>query len=459
MRKIRFVRVGALFFLALLLGPAASRSTLAQPNVPPPDFAYWTGDTTDVRAQPQGGVCLMGGARENDAAIEWFLRRAGGGDVVVLRASGADGYNSYFFDNFPQARVHSVLTLVVNSREVALDPYVARQLRRAEAVWIAGGDQGNYVRYWKDTPLHEALRHLLANTPAVFGGTSAGCAILGNGYFAALNNTVNSPQALRDPFDSRVTLGANDLLVAPPLRRLLTDTHFDNPDRRGRLAVFLARLGAPPLAPAEPYFKGLGVEEFTAVVVEPNGLARVFGGFPAKEDFAWFVAPACAPGLGPEVLQAGQPLTWDRDGRAFTVYKVAGTPTGSAPFDLRTFTPGAGSAGSWEYWSVRNGELSTGRAAPAFAECAGALAVLPAGPAATALVRQQGRTITALPHSGGMSASATIRLELRDTQGRLLRRASLPPDSAVAWPELPMGIYLLKAARGRQVQQQRIIFE
>ena len=37
----------------------------------------------------------MGGASENDAAMAWFLERAGGGDVLVLRASGSDGYNDY----------------------------------------------------------------------------------------------------------------------------------------------------------------------------------------------------------------------------------------------------------------------------------------------------------------------------------------------------------------------------
>ncbi len=30
-------------------------------------------------------------------------------------------------------------------------------IRNAEAVWIAGGDQSNYIRYWKDTPVEDAI--------------------------------------------------------------------------------------------------------------------------------------------------------------------------------------------------------------------------------------------------------------------------------------------------------------
>ena len=37
----------------------------------------------------------MGGSRENDNAMRWFLKQADGGDILVLRASGSNGYNDY----------------------------------------------------------------------------------------------------------------------------------------------------------------------------------------------------------------------------------------------------------------------------------------------------------------------------------------------------------------------------
>ena len=60
------------------------------------DFAYYSiGDTADVSPQTTFGICLMGGATEDDNGAKWFLNRAGGGNVVVIRASGGDGYNNY----------------------------------------------------------------------------------------------------------------------------------------------------------------------------------------------------------------------------------------------------------------------------------------------------------------------------------------------------------------------------
>src|SRR5205085_11712333 len=37
------------------------------------------------------------------------------------------------------------------------DPFVARKIRSAEALFIAGGDQWNYVRLWRGSPVGEAV--------------------------------------------------------------------------------------------------------------------------------------------------------------------------------------------------------------------------------------------------------------------------------------------------------------
>jgi hypothetical protein len=58
---------------------------------------YIVGDTSDVITACQYRITLMGGASEHDSASKWFLQGAGGGDVVVLRTSGSDGYNNYFY--------------------------------------------------------------------------------------------------------------------------------------------------------------------------------------------------------------------------------------------------------------------------------------------------------------------------------------------------------------------------
>ena len=60
-------------------------------------ISYFSGNTTDALTVPKGGICLMGGSTEDDNAMKWFLQQADGGDVLVLRTSGANGYNSYLY--------------------------------------------------------------------------------------------------------------------------------------------------------------------------------------------------------------------------------------------------------------------------------------------------------------------------------------------------------------------------
>ncbi|HEY1041062.1 MAG TPA: cyanophycinase, partial [Bacteroidia bacterium] len=101
--------------------------------------SYFTGNATDIITNPSGGVCLMGGATEHDEAMKWFLLRSNGGDILVLRASGSNGYNNYLYSGLG-VTVNSVETIVFNNATAAEDPYVQQKVSQAEAIWFAGGD-------------------------------------------------------------------------------------------------------------------------------------------------------------------------------------------------------------------------------------------------------------------------------------------------------------------------------
>lgn len=314
--------------------------------------SFFTGDPANVSPTPDFGICLMGGATENDNAMIWFLEKANGGDVLVLRASGSDGYNDYFFSELG-VTINSVETLVINDASAAEDPYVLEQITNAEAIWFAGGDQYNYVSYFKDTFVAQLLTNHVVVKGGVIGGTSAGMAILGDHYFSAENGTVTSQQALQNPYDNRMAIGNQDFLQLPFLEHTITDTHFDNPDRRGRSAAFLARIATD----FQVRSFGIGSEEFTAVCIEENGEARVFGSYPDFEDFAYFMQANCAEAFVPENCTEGNPLEWNRDGEAIKIYKVPGTEDGSNTFNLADWETGIG--GEWENWAVINGAFQS----------------------------------------------------------------------------------------------------
>jgi len=315
--------------------------------------SYLIGSEADVNATTLPGTVLAGGAGDSDAAMIWMLERAGGGDVVVLRASGTDGYNNYFFEDLGVS-VNSVETIVFNTAEAAEDDYVIQQIENAECLFIAGGDQWDYISYWKDSGVEAALNYLINTKGVTIGGTSAGMAIQGDAYFSAENGTVYSDESLMDPYNEYLTIGYNDFLQNEVLNNTITDTHFDNPDRKGRLTAFMARLliddGIMPFAIAS--------EEFVAVCIDENNIARVFGEFPDYDDYAYFVQlNYCNENLAPEVCEEGVSLTWLQEGAALKVLKVAGDVNGTGSFNLNDRSIVEGSTFSWEDWSVNEGVL------------------------------------------------------------------------------------------------------
>jgi cyanophycinase-like exopeptidase len=311
--------------------------------------SYFTGNVTNITTAPQGGICMMGGATENDEAMKWFLQRAGGGDVLVLRASGSDGYNDYMYSMLG-ITLNSVESIVCHNAAASDEAYIQQKIQQAEAIWFAGGDQWDYVSYWRNTPIDSLVNVAIASRNIVIGGTSAGMAILGKYYFSAQNGTVTSAAALANPYTAAVTVDSARFIHNAILDSVITDTHYDNPDRRGRHTSFLARVKTDWSLNA----RGIACDEFTAVCMDNTGLARIYGGFPVDDDNAYFIQNNCEVSNNfPEACEPGNPLTWNHGNQALKVYAVKGTPTGSNSFNLNDWKTGSG--GSWQNWWVSNG--------------------------------------------------------------------------------------------------------
>jgi cyanophycinase len=273
------------------------------PEKPAALVAYLTGNDADADVVPAGpAVLLMGGGTDVDAAFQWWRPYLAGGDVIVLRTSGADGYNEYLYDYI--GGCDSVETMIVDTPDLADDDYVTWRIRHAEGVFIAGGDQGTYVPAWKDHGVEDAIMAAYERG-AVIGGTSAGCAVLGPFVFAAYNGSVYSDEALADPYNVFMTLD-RDFLALPLLAGVITDSHFYERDRMGRLVGFMARILQDGWAGAA---LGVGVDERTALVVDPAGQGQVLG------ERAAYIVRSSGP---PAVCQPGQPLDYS----GLTVHKL-----------------------------------------------------------------------------------------------------------------------------------------
>jgi cyanophycinase-like exopeptidase len=313
--------------------------------------SYFTGSAVDTTTIPNGGVCMMGGATEHDEAMKWFLERAKGGDVLVLRASGSDGYNDYLYTDLGIS-VNSVETIVFDDSSASAEGYIHDKIQKAEAIWFAGGDQWDYVSYWRDSPIDSLINDALQNRNIVIGGTSAGMAILGNYYFSAENGTITSDSALNNPYDSKIAIGSESFLQVDYLQDVITDSHYADRDRKGRHVTFLARI----LTDKGIAAKGIACNEYTAVCIDENGLASVFGDYPNYPETTYFLQTNCElSDINPENCATSVPLNWNLGGTAIKVYKVNGTNNGANTFDLSDWKTGTG--GEWENWHVDNGTL------------------------------------------------------------------------------------------------------
>jgi cyanophycinase len=238
---------------------------------------FRVGAAADLVAKPRAGFALMGGGTDLDEAFRWMCERAGGGDFLVLRAAGTDAYNPYVagLEDGKDCRLNSVATLVIPDKAAANDPFVAEAIAHAEAIFIAGGDQANYIRYWTGTPVQAGINAAIARGVTV-GGTSAGLAVMGEWVYSAEGDKPGDPNldsstALMNPLGPRVTL-VRGFLEIPVLKGIITDSHFVKRDRMGRLLVFLARIGD-----SGRLRRGIGVDEKSAVLIDGDGHASVVG--------------------------------------------------------------------------------------------------------------------------------------------------------------------------------------
>ena len=147
----------------------------------------------------------MGGSSEDDNALRWFLNQSDGGDILVLRASGSNGYNDYMYSDLGVS-INSVEAIVVKNKDASFDTTLHRKINQAEGIWFAGGNQWNYVNYWRGTPIDSLINAGINNRNMVIGGTSAGMAILGEYIYNAKNGTVTSEEALGNPYRNDVSI-------------------------------------------------------------------------------------------------------------------------------------------------------------------------------------------------------------------------------------------------------------
>jgi cyanophycinase len=224
-----------------------------------------------VLTPAQGYICAIGGGSENyndwsDAPYSWIVEKAGSGKIIILSYADATNWLPNYFVSLGASEAYN---LKIDSKAAADQQSVYDEIISARAIFIKGGDQWNYVRYWKGTKTEAAIRFVY-QSGGVISGTSAGAAILGDVSFTAEKGTVYPKDALINPFTHLITLDDDFLDLTPGI---LFDTHFSERGRFGRLISMLYNFKFTN----DRNLIGVGLDDRTAICIDKDGIGVVMG--------------------------------------------------------------------------------------------------------------------------------------------------------------------------------------
>ena len=133
---------------------------------------------------------------------------------------------------------------------------------------------------------------------------------------------MTSAEALANPFDADITVDNSPFIDLPILQEVVTDTHYVTIlTVKEDMLFFLARMLHDDGISA----KGIACDEYTAVCIDENNMAAVYGEYPDYGDYAYFLQVNCEyPFNAPETIEANTPLTWNVSGEALKVYLAPG---------------------------------------------------------------------------------------------------------------------------------------
>lgn len=189
---------------------------------------------------------------------------------IVIISDDSPSDSSWLPNYFKSLGAEEAYNFYIPTKAFANLESTAEIIKSAGAVFIRGGDQWIYTNLWKGTLVEDAIREVF-NNGGVVAGTSAGAMVLGDLVFTASQySSIDSEDALNNPFSSGVKLEDDFLKLTP---NVIFDTHFIERGRFGRLMAFLYNFhfntGRDVI--------GIGIDDRTAVAISLDLIAEVMG--------------------------------------------------------------------------------------------------------------------------------------------------------------------------------------
>ena len=219
--------------------------------------------STSAPSHPnRGPLIAIGGAEDkvgDRAILRLVVERAGGRGARIAifpTASSIPNEMAPLYEKIFRSFGAHAETVWVDQRSDGEDPQKLAQVKNATGIFFTGGAQGRIVTLIGGTPMAQAVRRA-HRAGVVVAGTSAGASVICD-HMIAQGRKSYAPRR-------------GNITMAPGLgltKRLVIDQHFAQRHRIGRLFTAVA---------LNPFLLGVGIDEDTAIVLEPSHRLHVFG--------------------------------------------------------------------------------------------------------------------------------------------------------------------------------------
>ena len=216
----------------------------------------------------EGYLFIIGGGHRSDTMMKKFVelsKKSSNGKTVVFPMASSEPAESgqSMVEEFKNFGVKDVEYHVLN-REQALKEENAKILDNVGCVYFTGGSQRRLTAALLNTPIHQRLLKIYEEG-GIIGGTSAGAAVM-----SEMMITGDEKRKVEEDhaFEKILT---NNIVVTPGfgfIKTAIIDQHFVTRKRYNRLISLVAE---------HPELLGIGIDESTAVIVNPDEIFEVVG--------------------------------------------------------------------------------------------------------------------------------------------------------------------------------------
>jgi cyanophycinase len=222
-------------------------------------------------AVPKGSLLIVGGGPQPEALVQRFVELAGGAGkarIVVFAMASEEGLagGEEKAEDLRKLGAHAINVYI--TREQANQDSIVHLLDDATGIWFGGGDQSRLTSAIGGTRVEDAI-HARYRAGAVVGGTSAGAAVMST---PMITGDERHPGGARpDTTDPFKTIVRDNIITSEGfglIQGAIIDQHFLRRKRHNRLVSAVLE---------HPKLLGVGIDESTALLVQPDGKWQVLG--------------------------------------------------------------------------------------------------------------------------------------------------------------------------------------